>query len=415
MLNVQEPYHRAVYQRDNQNRAIIPLRGTATPYATLTIALRPLVFGEETSLELVADAAGNFAGGVTALGGWYDVTVSDGTQMQTVKAGAGEVFIVWGHSFMSWSLGSASTDERVVTLSDSLTETDFQYEQLTNRVGPFQEGGPGAWGQLGDKLVKRLNVPVLLYGTAFGGSNIKQNYRVLNNMPFEHSFIKYADRQPYRPLEKVLTDYVPRTGVRAILCEHGYNDVSSSPTEFLDQLGFVIDYTRNHFGHPDLPFVLVQEETTGQPDRLGSAAIGNALKSFIGTKPNTWQGPDFNAGYWGTPGFHDGSAHLTVSGNAQFASDWDASLTNTFFAQSKPVLSNTEVTQGASDDILYYAEAPAIENKGIEYIIWALAALFAIGLLNRQSRSKSMVGLLVLAVVFIYRSRSQQPQLQVQG
>jgi hypothetical protein len=414
MLTITQPFNQAVYQRDNNNRAKIPVVGSgATPNQPITVTLTPTNGGTLVSTVLHADANGRFSGGLVVDGGWYSLSVGEPGGTVLAEVGAGEVFIVWGHSFMQWPLGSASQSNRVMTLADTLPETAYQFEPLTNRVGPFLSDGPGPWGLLGDKLVNRLNVPVLFYCTAYGGSNIDMNYKVLKGIPFDHFFIKYADRQPYRPLEKVLTDYVPKTGVRAVLFEHGYNDVSIPASQFLDELGYVIDYTRSTFQVPDLAFVLVQEETTGQTDRLGNAAIGNALKSFIGVKANTWKGPDFNAGYWGTPGYHDANAHLTQAGNAQFSSDWDSSLTAAFFRDSTPYLSPVVLSEVVTDltGIDYFLEkAPTPANNGINYLIYGLAALLAIGLLNARFRPKSVLGLLILAMVFIYRERQSTAQ-----
>ncbi|GAB4044609.1 sialate O-acetylesterase [Spirosoma litoris] len=411
MINLSEPYDHAVYQRDNQNRAKIPVVGTgAKAGGTVTVTLTPAIGGTATSAVFVADANGNYSGGLVADGGWYNLTATDGTDPVTRKVGAGEVLVCWGHSFMQSTNGPAGSNERVVTLTDLIDETNYQFGTLTNMVGPFLTGGAGPWAVFGDKLVNRLNVPVLLYNTAFGGSNIEQNWKVLKGIPFTHGFIDYNKRMPYHPLEKVMGDYIPKTGIRAILAEHGYNDAAVNPASFTEELNFVIDYTRNQFGVPDLAIVMVQEETSGRTDRLGSAAIAQALANFIATKPNLWQGPDFNGAEWNAPELHQETAHLTNAGNLLFASEWDASLTNAFFSGSTPYLSRVDVATPISgtdtNDIQYAIEpAPTPANGTINYIIYGLAALLALGLLTGRYRAKSILGLLILAGVYVYRLR----------
>ncbi|GAB3999500.1 hypothetical protein GCM10028807_49910 [Spirosoma daeguense] len=405
MLTLTKPFANAVYQRDNQNTGVIPIAGQTRPNTDVTITLTPTLSGEATSLVVSSDSNGTFSGGISAVGGTYQVTISAGAETATLQAGIGEVFILWGHSFMQWKLGSAAQNPNVFTLSDTLAETNYQFERLTNRVGPFLPDGAGFAGMLGDKLVARLGVPVLFYNTAFGGTNIDQNYKVLTGEPFAHSFIKYADRQPYRPLEKVMQTYLPETGARAILAEHGYNDKGLTGADFSQKFRYVIDYTRNQFGHSDLAFVIVQEETTGQTDRLGNAEIGSAQKTLISSTPNVWQGPDFNAGYWGNPGLHDADAHLTVTGQAQFASDWDASLTGAFFGQSIPVLPDVAITATVEDFI--YERSPVVATPEVDYILYGLAALFLLGLLNSRFRARSGIVLLLFAAVLIYRKRQQ--------
>lgn len=114
------------------------------------------------------------------------------------RAGIGEVFLAWGHSFMQGpGIGSAASDPRCRTVKTYYQDPAYNNNYFQNiaglpvtfetissgDLGPFQ-GSSWIFGRLADSLVKKLQMPVLIYSVAFGGFNIYQNKQNILNQPF---------------------------------------------------------------------------------------------------------------------------------------------------------------------------------------------------------------------------------------
>ncbi|GAB3970857.1 hypothetical protein GCM10028806_19660 [Spirosoma terrae] len=413
-LSIQEPYLNAVYQRNNAGFASIPVMGTVAAgtdnvkasFSRIKVSdVQTLDYALPIVQTIPVDVNGNFAGTVQVPGGWYSLTVTAGdTTVLVSRVGAGEVFILFGHSFMQGGHDEShqlpATDERVITLLDDLSTRKYQFGKLTDKVGPFHDS-PDAWGQFGDRLVQRLGVPVLLYGCAYGGSNILQNWQLLTGQPrtqLPPGTTDPASRQPFLPLETVMQYYVPKTGVRAILVEHGYNDRGTDTATFVDRFKTVFNYVRTTFNKPDLALVLVQEELTAVPHSLYDIPTAQGLQQLIQSYPNTWKGPDFNTEFW--PSYHSSSGkdHLFGTAIDEFAIEWANSLTDSFFKQSTPY-----VSQGATSvfpAVLY--KAPTAQLNGVDWAILLLAGLALVGLYIKRS-SKLLWAFLVLALLALAR------------
>jgi hypothetical protein len=413
-LTIQEPMLNAVYQRDNAGFALVPVSGTVTPgIDNVTASFSPVKVGSVITLEyaipfvqtLAVDKDGYFAGTVRLPGGWYSLTVSAGdTTILRNRVGAGEVFVLFGHSFMQGGHDQShqlpATDERVITLLDDLQSRNDAFGPLTKTVGPFHDH-PDAWGQLGDQLVRRLGVPVLFYGCAYGGSNILQSYQLLTGSTrtsLPPGTTNPASRQPLEPLEDVFTNYIPKTGVRAILVEHGYNDRGTSTATFMEQFRYVFDHIRSTYQKPDLALVVVQEELQPVPHDLYDIPTAQGLQSLLATYPHTWKGPDFNEPFW--PDYHttSGQDHLFGTAIDHFASDWNNSLTSSFFQNSTPYLG-----LGAVDVFpLVLYNAPETKLAAIDWILILLAGLVLVGLFVKQSK-KLMWAFLLLGLIALGR------------
>ena len=233
-LTITSPVARMVFQRNLDNQATILVTGMAPPAVT-TIEARvvPLAIGQGsvsawTSLNRISGST-TFRGTITAQAGWYrlDVRAKTGTaliaQTQVNRIGVGEVFIVAGQSnaFGGFQRPPNSVEDRVMTLDfrqDSLSEQllplRFSNVSYGTNIGPSQP--PHIWGPLGDKLVQRLNVPVLFLGAALGGTTSSE---------WQQSAAGNIGTTPnpavYRRLGAVLLHYALRTGVRAVLWHQG--------------------------------------------------------------------------------------------------------------------------------------------------------------------------------------------------
>jgi hypothetical protein len=403
-LTLQEPFESCVYQRDNSNIGRIPVAGKVAPGVESVRAVLTPISGPQISYiiqSIAVDKDGNFGGAVEAPGGVYTLSVSVGSVVNIIdRVYVGEIFVLFGHSFMQGGHDQShqlpATDDRVITLLDGLDERSYKFGKLTDRVGPFHSS-PDAWGQLGDKLVKRLGVPVLIYGCAYGGSNVAQNYEVITGVNprtskppgYDYQAKIGHERQPLLPLEDVMQNYVSKTGVRAVLIEHGYNDRGTSTEVFVQRFKAVIDYIRNTYQKPDLAVVLVQEQLTPVDGTLYDVPTAQGLKTLIADYPHVYPGPDFNQAQWaGMFAAHD---HLFGPAIDQFATDWNNSLNASFFSTSTPYA-------GGMPDVfpLVLYNAPATSIKPIDWLIVVAMTAVLVAIIVYKDRKLSFAFLLLL-------------------
>jgi hypothetical protein len=252
------PYSRIVLQQDNSGNTSVFVKGhcsTSLDRVEGRLVARNSGQGTTTDWQIIEQTpiSGTYSGSLTGAGGWYDLEVrgvQNGipeTQAAILeRVGIGEVFLIVGHSNAQGGAtpSVASVDDRVSSVTfpnvqmwnnyDQTADTTylpFNFSHLTDTIAPFH---PVAWfwGQLGDSLAHRLNVPILFYGAAFGGSNMEQTYKSAYDIPFQHGFIKYGIRMPYVNIRNTLIRYAPVTGLRGILSAHGVNDGGSTTSEF---------------------------------------------------------------------------------------------------------------------------------------------------------------------------------------
>ncbi|GAB3282451.1 hypothetical protein GCM10027347_58770 [Larkinella harenae] len=413
-LTLQEPFLNCVYQRDSSGNSFIPVAGTVgAGIENVKAVFSRVKVGEIQTMEyalpieqtLPVDKDGNFGGTVQLPGGWYSLAVSAGDSIKRVdRVGAGEVFVIFGHSFMQGGHDqnnqAAATDERVIALQDNLATRNYQFGRLTGKIGPFHDY-PDSWGQLGDKLVRRLNVPVMFYGCAYGGSNILQNWQLLSGQvrtQMPPGITDKSSRQPFLPLEHVMQNYVSKTGIRAILVEHGYNDRGTPTSTFVERFKYVFDYVRNTYQKPNLALVLVQEELTKVPNSLADIDTAKGQQELLQSYPNTWKGPDFNNSFW--IGYHINTRydHLYGVGVDQFANDWAASLSDDFLRNSTPYVGT--VTPDIFPAVLY--NAPTFRLNTLDWVLLFATAVVCVLVFIKQKKSL-MWAFLLLALLSLSR------------
>jgi hypothetical protein len=268
------PVSRAVVQRNNANQANLNIAGRINIVAD-KIEARLVPRTEQVRLDTIVATTwqvvqntpkGYFSGTISAKGGWYNLEVRAiknnvlvGNVTTVERVGIGEVFVFVGHSNAQGGAygltGYSATDDRISCIavgqepscngmnpfqpavsSDSLWckylqtgDAQFlpvlKFSQVTvaSGISPFSSR-PWFWGIMGDSLSKKLNVPIMLYGAAFGGTKSEHWYKAALGIPFDHGFIKSSISMPYINLKNVLQLYVPLTGIRSVLCLHGVNE-----------------------------------------------------------------------------------------------------------------------------------------------------------------------------------------------
>lgn len=402
-LLINQPYINCIYQRGIDGFASVPVAGNVAPGTANVLAVfTPVKGGTKLMQTLPVDKAGMFHSSVQVPGGWYSLTLSVGDVSATVnRVGSGEVFAIFGHSYLQGGHDVnhqlPATDERVITLLDTVDTQQNQFGQLTTKVGPFH-GSPDAWGQLGDLLVSRLNVPVMLYGCAYGGSNLQMSLDVIDGVtdglkPPGYAYLKQV-RQPYLPLETVMNQYVPKTGIRGVLFEHGYNDRGKDKATFSAMLKRFFDTVRQRWNKPGLSFIMVQEQLTAVAGSLYDIPTAQAQQEVLQTYPNVFKGPDFNGPDWVGKFPPD---HLFGSAIDLFAAQWNQSISQDFLFKSTPY--GPELLSDVLPVALY--NAPISEVKPVDWIILILAASALVGIFIYKSKKLSwaflILGLIALA------------------
>lgn len=359
VIQINTPVERIVYQRNNQNKAIIPVKGQCSPgipYVEVRLVAREVGQGTTTPWQKIKIAPGSnaFSGNVEATGGWYILEVRGSKKFRKEiarieRVGVGEVFIAVGHSVAQGGEFNAegSADDRVSTvlLDEKLERFDKQYlttgdpQYLPDPVfvqaasgvaqAPFAHGSY-FWSKFGELVAKKENVPVLIYNAAFGGTNLEHWAKSSQGIQFEHGFVRSKIRMPYVNLLNTFKKYIPLTGVRALLADHGQNDAGEKdPAKILDNYKTFISQARKDLDFGELALVVNRQ----MPDK--APAVREAQEKMI-LEPNCFAGPDYNKDLVKEDKY-DG-IHLSKSGVNKAAELWAKALTKDFFQRSHPYL-----------------------------------------------------------------------------
>ena len=330
-LDLTYPLNRMVIQRSNANEATVQIAGSyaqALDAVEARMVARAPNQGTTTNWAPLqaSPANGQFSGTVVTRGGWYRIEVRGLRNGQVVatdsvpRFGVGEVFAIMGHSNAQGSscVGNdgvdrcqtmeGAVDDRVTVVGITQGTPEFyQYELTANtailpgltafsQLMTFSGMSPFAkvswfWGRMGDVLVQRINVPVLMYNAGFGGTNMEHNYNAAYDIPFQHGFVNYSIRMPFVNTRNIMSLYVPSTGIRAMLLNHGENDRGNTTDQILTHHYGVIDKVRQEFGKPDLAWIIALSSFVDGPfDNVRSAQSQTINRANY----RTYQGPDLD-------------------------------------------------------------------------------------------------------------------------
>lgn len=363
-VQVSFPTNRAVLQRNSANQAVIRVTGFYTAAVTRIEARLIARDGQGTSTDWQPiqpnPAGGTYTGDITGQGGWYNLEVRGifgdqqvGNVTTVERVGIGEVFIIAGQSNAQGVHQDAPNpkNDRVNCVNYRYPDNGFPndppipvFTQLDNTPGfTIAPRGVGSWcwGELGDLLVKRLNVPVLFFNAAFEGTAVRNwqesapdggtAYGIFNGLP-------YSGRQPYINMKIALQFYANMLGVRAVLWHQGETDnlINTETSRYVSELQFVINQSRQDFGRP-VPWV-VARVSYGDFIGLSDPAIITAQNQVIASTPNTFAGPETDNIQFprSRPPRNDG-LHFDMAGLSELASAWSGSLNDSFFQRSTPV------------------------------------------------------------------------------
>ena len=343
-LRITSPVPRMVFQRSLYDDATLTVAGVAPPAATRVEArFVPLATGQGsvtpwTNLDMLPGSLA-FRGQATVSAGWYrlDVQAWAGTallaQTQVNRVGVGEVFVIAGQSnpYGGFQRVPSAVEDRVScvdfrqdSLSEQLLPLQFSHVSYGTSIGPSQP--PHLWGLLGDKLVQRLNLPVLFLGAALGGTSSQdwQQSAAGNIGTMQNPAV-------YRRLGAALLHYVARTGARAILWHQGESDLYSSQQTYFDNIRYVIEKSRAQTGFGQLAWMVSRASYISGQTNPNVIAAQNQL---IADVPGVFAGPatDDLTG----PDNRSDDIHLQGAGLYRFTDRWDQRLDTDFFQNAVP-------------------------------------------------------------------------------
>lgn len=373
-LSISFPFDGAVFQRNASNLATVYVGGSYSGSVDRIEARLVSVSGGQnidwTAIH-VNPSGGIFSGSLLkVLGGWYTLEVrsilfNNVVQTATLaRVGVGEVFVIAGQSnaqgvenhgaktssdgqgrvkHVNWTLPCPDATCQNVDLPFPVIST------LNNAGAIMSPNGvsPWAWGELGDAIIARYNVPVMFFNASASGSSVGNWSRSADGLSSVnvHVGTLYAGNPnfPYSYLRKVLNYYGSIFGVRAVLWHQGESDThknnnidpndDTSANEYRDSLKYVINRSRNHSGKIMLPWVVARASYFGVAD----TNIISGQNLTISPEDKIFAGPETDNLQTPRP---DGT-HLENLTNGQqalseMASRWNSALDNSFFTNATP-------------------------------------------------------------------------------
>lgn len=290
-LSVQIPTSRAVYQRNDKNKADVFVRVKNEENAAISAAMqtadgKPLS-GEVALAPTEADGS-VYEGTIPNIpaGGWYsiEITATDSQGTKTTekieKIGVGEVFITGGQS-NSCSFGWEKTNaaEDMVSAFDPKTDTWQHCDDPQPCISGFAAGnGNGSpWPTAGDELYAELQVPIGFITTGFGGSSIAELARTSAEAKEEEPDASNPAGHYDAILDAVTTMKV--YGYRAFLLHQGENDAGKTSAEdYAATLEKLIGRTREDAGF-DLPWMVANTAYTYYTNSTQESVILEAQQS----------------------------------------------------------------------------------------------------------------------------------------
>lgn len=378
-ISISFPTNRIVFQRNNDNIGFVNIIGNYSEEIDKVEAkLTPIVAGQgiETNWVLVQEKpkAGYLTGKIQGQGGWYRLdirAIKNNNTIKTIsveKVGIGEVFIALGQSNAQGipNYGAkGATDDRVNAINfqnsnvlDPLPE-NLNFVQLSENVNVAPQGdGPWCYGELGDRLVRRLNVPVAFFNEGLLLVSVINWRESAEGKPTFNFVLDVGGRfqlpngLPYVNLKNTLQYYGALMGVRSLLWIQGETDNSPnrlSTDAYSTNLQRVIDISRNDFDE-NLTWMVARTSVTylapSNPEIIGGQnrvinTAGNNV--FAGPFTDNLQIPRIdNVHFQNVPG---------NMGISLLAENWDKSLDDNFFKNSRPILAKSIIEPEITCDI----------------------------------------------------------------
>lgn len=377
-IRVEFPVERIVFQRNNADQGNVNIYGTVAQdcdRVEARLVARNTGQGTTTSWMVIDSKVDgqSFVGKIQNKSGWYRLEVR-GVKNETVlftssveRVGIGEVFLIAGQSnaqgYGPSPNAKGANDDRVNTyvpryhdthgtdqynnLPGYLNDLSFAKLEAHRGIGPTGYT-PYCYGELGDMLVSRLNVPVLFFNAAFTGTSTNnwvqsaKGIRTYN----EQYRTELQDGAPYRAFKVTLQSINTLTGFRSVLWHQGEHDrftngdAGISAPEYANNLRFLINQSRSDIGQ-QIPWMVSLASYLDLPDSRPKVdqRVIDGQRMVINTSQGIWQGPATdNIQVPRYDGAHFQNVQGGTMGLTQLASAWNGALTDAFFSGSNPVL-----------------------------------------------------------------------------
>jgi Carbohydrate esterase, sialic acid-specific acetylesterase/Secretion system C-terminal sorting domain len=359
-ITINFPLSRSVFQRDNKNSSVISITGNYSDVVEkMEARLVPIKQGQgvATDWTVITDKPeyGTFTGKLTGNGGWYELQVrgwKNGivvAQSSVDRVGIGEVFLIAGQSNAQGRINfgeKSAIDDRVNCFdyfkSDYLDEIppfkSFSHLDASKSIAPIGVGA-WCWGELGDLLTKRLNVPVMFFNVAYEGTSIENWYSSSIGIPTVHPGYKFTfpNDTPYSYMRITFQYYISQLGIRAVLWCQGESELEFNTSEdyYTVALRRLIDKSRLEAGKK-ISWLIARTSLTKFTEV--SKNVINAQNRVINPVDYIYEGPYTDSLQVPRP---DGVHFRNLSGNeglTVLAKAWDKKLTDNFFNQSIPFL-----------------------------------------------------------------------------
>lgn len=373
------PVQRIVFQRNNANLGYVNVYGNVAQdcdRVEARLVARNSGQGVTTSWVVIDSKVDGqaYSGKIQSAGGWYNLEVR-GVKNEIVlfttsleRVGIGEVFLIAGQSnaqgYGRSPNARGANDDRVNAYAPNyfnayntdqynnlpgyLDDLSFRKVEANQSIGPTGYT-PYCYGELGDMLVNRLNVPVLFFNTGFTGTSSTNWVQSARNIPTYNE--TYGDLLqnggPYRAFQVTLQSMNALTGFRTVLWHQGEYDRFTngnnglSAQEYAFNLDFLIKQSRNDIG-AQIPWMVAR--ASYYYDLRWAALRGvdqrviDGQNMVIGSTPNVWAGPSTDQIQ--VPRY-DGGHFQNVTGSmglTQLATAWNNALNDSFFSSANPVL-----------------------------------------------------------------------------
>ncbi|MBP6618721.1 MAG: hypothetical protein KA188_00625 [Leadbetterella sp.] len=366
-ISIKIPYEKSVFQRNNSNIGNIYITGTLEQDADrIEARLVPRISnqGQQTEWKIIDNIIDgqSFTGSIEGQGGWYRLEIRAVLSDQVTftknidKVGIGEVFVIAGQSNAQgdgrFSNAKSSTDERVLAYEpnyfdhntaliqnfpDFLTIDKFTNISSSTNIGPLGFTA-WCWGELGDLLVKKLNVPILFYNASLSGTSTENWLSSVSGKDTYHvvTGVKFEKFMPYHALRRTLHSLVSIYGVRSILWHQGESDAISRVSEltYFNNLRDLIQESRNNIGEK-IPWVVSK---ASRYEGSNYPSIISGQNRVISNIESVWAGPATDD----IQPFRPDGAHFennnSINGLSLLADAWNTSLSSQFFTQIIPIL-----------------------------------------------------------------------------
>ncbi len=366
-IRIDYPSERAVYQRDVTGYGTITVAGTySSPLDRVEVKAVPVYPGQGIEVDWTTLSSnpqgGVFSGQVKLMGGWYTILVrgslagAEVEQAAVNRMGVGEVFIIAGQSnaqgIRGFPNGPAAQDERVNYITNnqnvqsSLADPDPPtFAHLDRQDAHLSPMGQGAWcwGVLGDRLVQKINVPVLFINASWEGTTIRNWAQSSRGEPTYNAYggFQYPTNMPYANLAISVRYYANMLGVRSILWMQGETDTfpaGTSRSEYASNLQYLLNKLTADIGARVIWTIARTSRTSTNYSPSGgitSQEIINAQNDVLAVPfNNVYPGPyTDDLGNPRPDGIHIGTREsLTALGDA-----WNSVMDFNYFANITPL------------------------------------------------------------------------------